>query len=298
MDNKKVQLIYIAGYERSGTTIIHNVLSQQEGFFGIGESRDVWLRGFQENKKCGCSQMFHECEFWSSVASHFEENEVSAYLEERNKLRNRHLHKTFIRVPWLRRKYSKYTQGYEKFFELISRISGSRHIVESSKSPLFGAVLAGMTGFDVKVIHVVRDPRAVDYSMHKRKSASDIFDYYNSFRGAFDWSVLNFMSHVLKFKGIDYLRLNYEDFCKEPDIRLAKINKFLGVKFNNLVIDREGTIELKKTHTVAGSGQRYKTGIIQIKDKEVWKNHRNFNSLVTSILTLPLRLYYYNTKGT
>lgn len=47
----EVKVLYIAGWGRSGSTILDNVLGQVEGFFSGGELSYLWERGLSENRR-------------------------------------------------------------------------------------------------------------------------------------------------------------------------------------------------------------------------------------------------------
>ncbi len=67
MRDGKVKVLYIAGYERSGSTLLHNVLGQLDGFFAAGELAKIWDRSLIENRRCGCGAPFRECEVWRRI---------------------------------------------------------------------------------------------------------------------------------------------------------------------------------------------------------------------------------------
>ena len=63
----KIVVLYIAGWGRSGSTIMVNILGQLPGFAHVGEISNVWTRGVLENNPCGCGTPFGECATWSSI---------------------------------------------------------------------------------------------------------------------------------------------------------------------------------------------------------------------------------------
>ena len=42
------KILYVAGWGRSGTTLLDNVLGQVEGFVSTGELHNIWQRGLVE----------------------------------------------------------------------------------------------------------------------------------------------------------------------------------------------------------------------------------------------------------
>ena len=63
----KVKLIYIAGFARSGTTILGNMLGELDGFVHVGELYRMWRRASQLRDRCGCGEPLEECSLWSQA---------------------------------------------------------------------------------------------------------------------------------------------------------------------------------------------------------------------------------------
>ena len=62
-----VEVLYIIGTGRSGSTLLANMLGSTEGMFSAGELRFIWDRGFAEDRRCGCSLRFAACPTWSGI---------------------------------------------------------------------------------------------------------------------------------------------------------------------------------------------------------------------------------------
>lgn len=58
MMNEKIKVLYLAGWSRSGSTILSNILGEINGFFSTGEITYIWQRGLIINKLCGCDLPF------------------------------------------------------------------------------------------------------------------------------------------------------------------------------------------------------------------------------------------------
>lgn len=67
MTQKKIKVLYIAGWGRSGSTILARILGQIEGFFHGGELRTIWKDGFKPNGICGCGEKVFSCPVWTSI---------------------------------------------------------------------------------------------------------------------------------------------------------------------------------------------------------------------------------------
>ena len=68
--NASVEVLYIAGCGRSGSTLLDNILGQLEGCFSGGELWHIWRRGLIENRRCSDGPAFREHPFWREVFAH------------------------------------------------------------------------------------------------------------------------------------------------------------------------------------------------------------------------------------
>ena len=56
-----------------------------------------------------------------------------------------------------------------RLYGAIRSTTGSRVVVNSSKSPMYGYMLGRVPEVELYTVHLVRDPRSVQYSLLKRK---------------------------------------------------------------------------------------------------------------------------------
>ena len=61
-----IDVIYIAGAPRSGTTILSQLLGELPGLFNVGEARFLW-RQVLSSGRCGCGTRLIACDFWREV---------------------------------------------------------------------------------------------------------------------------------------------------------------------------------------------------------------------------------------
>src|SRR5689334_5320337 len=73
--NNKPQIIYIMADNRSGSTLLENILSKSDECFSVGElamlKGHLLKEGHGENWnwKCSCGQPLDKCIFWSPIIS-------------------------------------------------------------------------------------------------------------------------------------------------------------------------------------------------------------------------------------
>ena len=68
-DDGTVDVVYIAGDGRSGSTLLSRLLNQLPGWLALGEVRYFWERGLQQNRACECGHPFGECPLWREVVA-------------------------------------------------------------------------------------------------------------------------------------------------------------------------------------------------------------------------------------
>jgi hypothetical protein len=300
VSSKKIKIIYIAGYSRSGTTLVDNVLGQIPGFFTIGEGWYIWRRGLLHNCYCGCRLRFRKCQFWNRV---FQEAFTDIDNPEARKMADYFRPISKYQLEMLLNKHSEelsqVTKNIEKFYRAVSKVSKCNVIIDSSKWASYGRLLSTISSFDVRQIYMVRDPRGVAFSWKRKKKyepfADSDFYYkrYNVFRSAAEWLIWNTSIEFLrKLDKQKYYFFRYEDFVKVSHKEIKKILEFAGESERKIPI-KNGRIVLGKNHCIAGSPLRFRRGETEIKFDDEWKEKMNWiNKTIMTFLTLPYMLYY------
>ncbi|NOZ78848.1 MAG: sulfotransferase, partial [Acidobacteria bacterium] len=170
----QVHVLYIAGWGRSGTTILGNILGQIPGFTAVGELRYFWERNLTDNYLCGCGSIIDHCPFWSSVIERAwggSPPDPADMTRWRDRLRTRHL--PFLLRPNAADRYARTLKPYldelTRFYRAIQEVGQSRVIVDISKFPSYAYALSLLPDVKLSVLLMVRDPRAVAYSWLRPK---------------------------------------------------------------------------------------------------------------------------------
>lgn len=171
-DNKSpFSLVYIMGDGRSGSTILSIILSDHIAIESVGElSKWADFHGYpkQGNEK------EEDHLFWQSVRNiYFDrygspdfselisiQKEIEDYRNIIKLFFNRLASKTIIR-------YQAHTWW---LLDAIYCATGKKILVDSGKNPGRAYLMLNNDNFNVKVIHLVRDPRGVLWSQIKKKS--------------------------------------------------------------------------------------------------------------------------------
>ncbi len=305
MPEDKVKVLYIAGFGRSGCTILGNILGEVEGFFHGGELNFIWEHNLLENRLCGCGAPFDECEVWVPVFERAFGGMERADACEMIRLQSsgtRTRHVPLMLSSGGRRtlasRLGKYMARLGRLYRAIGESTGSQVIVDSSKMPSYGYALGMAPGIEMYVVHLIRDPRAAAYSWLKepRPDADErsYMNRVNTVKSSMLCDVWNVSSEAL-WRGSPerYMRLRYEDFVAEPRRAVESILGMLGENADQLPLIDEREVELGVGHTVAGNPNRFRSGTVRLRLDEEWASRmRPRDRRLVTLLTLPLLARY------
>jgi hypothetical protein len=308
---ERATVLYIGGHGRSGSTVLAQTLGQISGFIYVGELWHVWYRGIRDNERCGCGQLFDACEFWGAVGEEafggWENVDVEKMVEVRPFVQRRRFMPHFVlaaRVNVRSRKIKALLEDcgpmLERLYRAIRTVSGAEVIVDSSKRFSYAVLLSLLPFADLRVVHLVRDSRAVAYSWGRTKESPAVaggrlMPRMSPAQASRAWSIQNYPYTF--HSGLACLsRLRYEDFVSEPIPSLAETLGKVGFddetdRLRDVVHGRE--ISLPVEHTVSGNPGRFRTGSIELKPDEEWKvKMRGADKNIVAALTAPLLLKY------
>jgi len=307
----KKKILYIAGYGRSGSTLLDQLLGGLSGFFSTGQLSDIWLSGMIQNSKCSCGYTFDCCDTWKNIISKTFAGTDNINPTDILKLQ-KHVDKSFFlywinSVSRLNLKTNKglsasfftYVNLVNNLYEAIYSVTGCNVIIDSSKTPSFLYAISNFENFNIYVIHLVRDPRAVAYSWMRNKPFMPPLTTNptkTSIYSATQWAFTNVQVEMLcKSLPIKYLILRYEDFIRNPDEYLKYIVNFLGKaelmdEISSFHFNKE--LFLEERHTFSGNINRFKKQIKMQPDDE-WKTKMvGLNKTIVEIITRPLMKKY------
>ena len=168
---KGTRVVYVAGVSHSGSTLLGHILGEYEDSSYVGEIRNAWQRGVLENQVCTCGATFDHCRFWQAVIARLP-FPASDRAKELSFLHRKAVHPslafpftwTHLPAPDL----TVFSAATEELYAAIAEIAGVHQLVDSSKSPLYARLLATLASIDLRIVHLVRDPRATVYSLLRR----------------------------------------------------------------------------------------------------------------------------------
>ena len=309
MAEAPLKVIFVAGAGRSGSTLLDRLLGAAPGACSVGELRQIWWLGLGENDFCGCGLLFRDCPFWqAAMAEAFGGfagvDGEAARAEQSYLLRARHApFLAWQRMPGprsLREQQRRWAERALRLYRAIAHVSGGATIIDSSKNPMYGLLLSGLPEIDLRVIHLVRDSRAVAYSWaqrlkpHPLKGGEPAFKLTSHTRSAVWWNVANAYTELaLPLRRRPYVRIRYEDLAREPAATVARLADFAGLPAIAPQASDSATFDLSAHHTVGGNPMRFEQGAIRVRSDEEWRTALDPGGRrVVTAITLPLLARY------
>jgi hypothetical protein len=300
-----VRVLYVGSWSRSGSTLLDLILGQIPGFVSVGELRYLWDRGLRERQLCGCGAAVPDCPFWDAVLQAAfggaDRVDAGAMLALQRRVDG------LARLPWvlapwrpprLERDLRAYREVLGRVYRAVLAVSGASTIVDSSKYAAYGQLLAGVPGLDLRVLHLVRDSRAVAYSWTRRRRLLEVateeryMPVFRPWRSAADWGLENLGLDLLRRPSRRYHILRYEDLAAEPHAALTAALDRIGI-VAELGFLREGRLNLGSNHTVAGNPVRFRRGEVPIGPDVEWHDRLEPGPRwIVTALTWPLLLRY------
>lgn len=306
-----IDVIYIAGAPRSGTTILSQLLGELPGLFNVGEARFLW-RQVLSSGRCGCGTRLIACDFWREVLT---DSPVPSGDDRTRTLAAAALtHSRLRTLPWelvvrrlggsLPRALREHAAATIAVYHAAAAAAHASAIVDASKSPSFAYALTASEGVRLHVVHVVRDPRAVVHSwLRSQSGASARVRGRGVLYSALKWSAWNVLTElIVRPSAATYARLRYEDVARAPAALLSHIAPLAsqagpGGRIG-LLEGETSVVELSTNHTVFGNGQRFISGPVRVEPDEEWRVAMSRRARATVIaFTWPLlRRYGFNGR--
>ncbi|UMG91341.1 sulfotransferase [Nocardioides sp. TF02-7] len=281
------------------------MLAEMPGVVVLGELRHMWERGIGNDELCACSTPFSECPFWRSVGDRafggWDRLDVERVLWLKDTVdRKRRLTRTTRRrtPPDLRDDLLAYTGHYRRIYEAAAEVAGASVVVDSSKVVPLPMALSHDPAIDLRIAHIVRDPRGVAYSWQKSVARPEKEGESMPRIGLVDstqnWVVHNMSMTGLRYRGVPVHRLRYEDLVRDPGPVVRDLWRGLRLPGSaELPLSDRHTITLNGTHSVAGNPMRFRTGETTVRPDTEWVGRMNARDRrAVTALSLPLLKRY------
>jgi hypothetical protein len=261
------KLVYIGGYGHSGSTLVEYLMTASPQIVGCGEVASS-SRERLAKKRCTCGQLTEDCPIWG------------AFVEPSGRAEGwRHQDLTAALFEHASGQYAV-------------MVDSSKTAWHSAASP-FG--LRRRLSSDFLLVHVVRDPRAVCWSVLKKAKRRGDARSSAALRCAFTtlgWWTANLACELFgRMYPDQYVRLGYEDLVRSPREVMSTLFKRL-VPEGEYRFDKLGT--MGNRHQLYGNRMRSSPlSLGEIKEDQGWRTEMpGHHRRLVEALSWPLRGRY------
>jgi len=245
---RRIRYVCIPGSPFTGSTLLGTLLNDHPSCASIGAAVGLLARADLSTYRCSCGRLFRECEFWNQLAARtqalghpvdvFKTNFWNTHLQPS---RNRLINALLVRsLGWatlndVRDAVAGAVAGTGtaiaemgwNTWSLASAVlqqTGKTVFIDTSRDHQRPKYLARHPLLDVRVIHLVRDPRGNSASIMKHTGA----DVATAAR---QWRHYNVEAARVRryLPEASWMTLRYEDICAAPAAVLDRISDFLEV---------------------------------------------------------------------
>ncbi len=278
----KMTLVSIAGSGRSGSTLFSLLLAQDKNTFNLGQLRDFW-GAYAQNHQCTCMQPLQQCSVWSSVvqaafgsvwapALGQMHQQMSAFRKDANALQD---WTDATALAALASTHVHFLTKLNHFLKVVQQTSQSQVLVDSSKSPEIALAFSLLQGPTLRVINLVRDPRAVSASWQKKLGGE------GGMQGATAWAhrqqrLMRWSQNLQK----RFCVVRYEDFAKEPQKIVSQVTAWAGIAPTPALFSGPTTAQLSwdRQHLFPPSNEtvlQERRTLVDIAAPNEWRNAAN-----------------------
>jgi len=283
-------VVYICASGHSGSTLLDLLLGSHPLVTSLGEVGQ-FTRYFRNNDQCTCKAPVQECSFWLGVYKlilnedgidliQSSNSDFASFMWGHARLSNPRSIYTRLLYPLLKgvslvgssrllRSSTVLFPAVRKALELnfslfdaVARVTGSLCVVDSSKSLLRMKLLFLWHPKRLRIVHLVRDGRAVMASrMRKRRVSARV--------AARAWAAYQRRASILlRTIPKDQQRIvRYEDLCDDSNQALIELCSWLKIPYDTTMLNYTDN----QHHNLAGNRMRFDCeGKIQRRDE--WKS--------------------------
>jgi hypothetical protein len=283
-EERRIRYVCMPGSPFTGSTLLGILLNEHPDCASIGAAIGLLSRADLSTYRCSCGELFRECEFWNHVASRTRElgHPVNVFKTDfwntdlrlsRNRLINALLVRSLRwgpltnardallgRVTRARTAISQMGWNTWSLASAVLKRTGKKVFVDTTRDHQRPKYLARHPLLDVRVIHLIRDPRGNSASIMKH-AGKDVATAARQWR-RYNVEAARVRSYLPQ---TSWMSLHYEDLCADPQGVLDRISDFLGVGRATV---QHGSQD-GENHII-GNRMRLK-GITEIREDRSWQ---------------------------
>jgi hypothetical protein len=295
---EQLRVVYVAGWGRSGSTLLENLLTADGRAATVGESFQLWSTRSELARHCSCGQQLGDCPIWSRVQRQVTDDWtalVDDMVRRRATLRVRNLRRIVAGDDgWSGlRDVDAYAGALGRVYRAVAEAHGVDTVVDASKLPLVLAAAARVPGIDLHVVHLVRDPRGVMHSWGRPKTVRYADGRTTTMRSYGPWGSLErwVLNHglcwyVIRSAGLTHTAVSYERLAAADDAERRVLGERTGIDLSG--VTGEGVL-VPPQHAIAGNPGRSSGEQLVLRVDDAWRTDLTRGHRALGALGLPLR---------
>lgn len=302
-----MRLVFVAGWMRSGTTVLTEMVGSCPGALAVGELFTMWPT-LERNDPCSCGEPARSCPVWSAVAAAVAERHdigpgcATSYTEVdelvRATLRMKRLPQLWRlrgrRPEDLPADVRRVVEVVGTVLQVVTDVTGASPLVDSSKRPTALLTFSLIPAVQVTPLHLVRDPRAVAFSESRQREWAGVRAALappsrSSLRSAVAWAATTVLGHLVGRRFPGYQLLRYETLTARPQESMAAVAR--GLDLPPPLFESADSITMAPSHVINGNPSRFGGRSRAIVADERWRTGLpRSERLVVGGITAPVRL--------
>jgi hypothetical protein len=283
-DHQRIRYVCVPGSPFTGSTLLGSLLNEHPHCASIGDATGLIARVDLSSYRCSCGKLFVDCEFWKYIASKTRDlgHPVDVYQTDfwnthlrmsKNRLINAALVRSLRSTPLnvfrdavagsvggVRTAVAEMGWNSWSLASAVLERTGKSLFVDTARDHQRPKYLARHPLLDLKVIHLIRDPRGNSASIMKH-TGCDVTT------AARRWRHYNIEAARIQryLPAASWMSLHYEDLCADPGGVLDRISDFIGAQRAAM----EHGLGSRESHII-GNKMRMK-GIGEIREDLSWQ---------------------------
>jgi hypothetical protein len=181
--------------------------------------------------------------------------------------------------------------------DALQRVTGVNDFVDASKAPEMALALGLTDGTDLRVLNLVRDPRAIAVSWHKRRGQA-----FAGWEFSRVWAKRQqALSRWSKTLGARFMEVRYEEFATDARATIERIQAWAGLASTagTFASKDRAVISWSRQHLYPPANERIlaeRAALVTIAPAEEWRDRRHwFQHTLALLATHPDGMRYART---